>query len=45
MVDKKTKLKQQEAAQKRAEKTRMVAPKCATEKKFRHLCRTKSIDV
>ena len=23
----------------------MAAPKCATEKKIRHLCRTKSIDV
>ena len=45
MVDQKTKLKQQEAALKRAEKTRMAAPKCATEKMFRNLCRTKSIDV
>ena len=45
MVVKKTKLKQQEAEPKRAEKTRMAAPKCATEKKFRHLCRTKSLDV
>ena len=41
----KVKLKQQEAAQKRAEKRRMAAPKCATPKKFRHLCRMKSIDV
>ena len=38
-------MQQQEAARKRAEKTRMAAPKCATEKKFRHLCRTKYIDV
>ena len=45
MVDQKTKLKQQEAAPKRAEKTTMAAPKCATEKKFRNGCRTKSIDI
>ena len=45
MVEKKTKLQQKEAAPKHAEKTRISAPKCATEKKFRHLCRTKSIDV
>ena len=45
MVEKKAKLQQQEAAPKRAEKTRMAAPKCATQKKFWHLCRTKSIDV
>ena len=45
MVEKKAELKQQEAAPKRAEKTRMAAPKCATEKKFRNLCRTKTIDV
>ena len=32
MVDQKTKLQQEEAASKRAEKTRMAAPKCATEK-------------
>ena len=32
------------AEPKRAEKTRMAAPKCAKEKKFRHLSRTKSID-
>ena len=38
-------MQQQEAAPKRAEKTRMAAPKCAAEKKFRHLCRTKYIDV
>ena len=34
--DLKTKLKQQEAAPKRAEKTRMAGPKCATEKSFQH---------
>ena len=45
MVDQKAKLQQQEAAPKREEKTRMAAPKFATEKKFRHLCRTKSVDV
>ena len=45
MVEQKAKLQQQEAAPKSSEKTRMAAPKCATEKKFRHLCRTKSIDV
>ena len=45
MVEQKAKLEQPEAAPKRPEKTRMVAPKCATEKKFRHLCRTKSVNV
>ena len=45
MVQQKAKLKQQKAAQKRAEKTLMAAPMCAIEKKFRHLCRTKSIDL
>ena len=45
VVDKKPKLKQQKAAPKRAEKTTMAASKCAAMKKFRHLCRTKSIDV
>ena len=45
MVEQKAKLQQQEAAPTRPEKTRMAAPKCATEKKFRYLCRTKSIDV
>ena len=45
MVEQKAKLQQQEAAPKRAEKTNMAAPKCATKKKFQHLCRTKSIDV
>ena len=44
MLEKKAKLQEQGAAPKRAEKTRMAAPKGATEKKFRHLCRTKSID-
>ena len=44
MVEQKAKLQQQEAARKRAEKTRMAARKCATEKKFRNLCRTKSIN-
>ena len=37
-------MQQDEAAPKRAKKTRMAAPKCAAEKKFRHLCRMKSID-
>ena len=45
MVEQKAKLQQQEAAPKRTEKTIMAAPKFATQKKFRHLCRTKSIDV
>ena len=45
MVEKKTKLQQKEPAPKLAEKTRMAAPKCATEKKFRHLCRTKTIEL
>ena len=45
MVEQKAKLQQQEAAPKRAEKTRMAAPKCATQKKLRLLCRTRSIDV
>ena len=45
MVDQKAKLQQQESAPKRAEKTGMASPRCATEKKFRQLCRTKSIDV
>ena len=37
-------MQQQEAARKREEKTRMDVLKCATDKKFRHLCRTKSVD-
>ena len=37
-------MKQQKAASKRAIKSTMAAPKCATEKKFRHLCSTESID-
>ena len=45
MLQQKAKLKQQKAAPKRAEKTTMAAQKCAIEKKFRHLCRTKGIDV
>ena len=45
MVEQKAKLQQQEAAPKRTEKTIMAAPKCATEKMFRNLCRTKSYDV
>ena len=45
MVEQKAKLQQQEAAPKRAEKTRIAAPQFAKEKKFRHLCRRKSIDV
>ena len=45
MVEQKRKLKQQEAAPKRAEKTTMAAPKCATEKKFRLRSRTKSIEI
>ena len=38
-------MQQQVAAPKRAEKTRLAATKSAREKKFRHLCRTKYIDV
>ena len=45
MIKQKAKLNQQKAAPKRAEKTTMAAPKCATVKKFRHLGRTKRIDV
>ena len=45
MVKQKAKLKQKKATPKRAEKTTMAAPKCATEKKFRPSCRTKSIEV
>ena len=45
MVEQKAKLQQQEAEPKGTEETRMAAPKCPTEKKFWHLCRTKSIDV
>ena len=37
-------MKEEKAAPKTAEKTAMTAKKCTTEKKFRHLCRTKSID-
>ena len=45
MVEQKAKLQQHEAAPKSSEKTRMAAPKCATERMFRHLCRTTSIDL
>ena len=45
VLQKKGKLKKQKAAPKRAETTTMPALKCATEKKFRHLCSTKSNDV
>ena len=45
MLQQEAKIKQQKAAPKRAEKTTMAAKKCAKEKKFQHLCRTKSIDV
>ena len=45
MVEQKAKFQQQDAVRKRAEKARMAALKCASEKKFRHLRRTKSIDV
>ena len=45
MVDQKAKLEQQQGATKRAERTRMAGKKCETEKKLRHLFRTKSIDV
>ena len=41
MVEQKAELREQEAAPKLADKTRMAAPKCTTEKKFRHLCWTK----
>ena len=44
MVEQKINMQQQDAAPKRAEKTRIAALKCATERKFRHLCRRKSID-
>ena len=45
MVEQKAKLQEKVAAPKRAEKTRMAPPKCATQKKFLHPYRTKSIDV
>ena len=44
MVEQKANLQEKEAAPKRAENTRMAARNCATQKKFWHLCRTKSID-
>ena len=45
MVEQKVKFQRQEAAPKHAEKMRMAATKCATDKKFPLLCSTKSIDV
>ena len=36
---------QQEAEMTRAEETRMAARKCATDKKFPHLSRSKTVDV
>ena len=45
MLQQKAKLKQQKATPKRAEKTTMAAQKCPTEKKFRHIYRTESIEV
>ena len=45
MAEQKAKLQQKKAAPKRAEKATMAAPKAATDKKFRLLCRTKSIEV
>ena len=45
VVEQNARVQKKEAAPKRAEKTRMAAPKCPTQKKFRHLCRTKGIDV
>ena len=45
VLQKKVKMKQQKEAPKRAEKMTRAAPKCAKVKKFRKLCRTKSIDV
>ena len=45
VVEQKAKFQENEAAPKCAEKTRMAARTCATQKKFRYLCRTKSIDV
>ena len=44
MVEQKAKLQQQEVAPERTENTRMAALKCATQKKLRHFCRTKSIE-
>ena len=38
-------MKQKKAAKNSAEKKTRAPSKCATEKKFRHLCRSKSIDV
>ena len=44
MVEQKAKCQPQEVAPKRAEKTRMASPKGATQKKFKHLFRTKFVD-
>ena len=41
-MEQKAKFQQQEEATKSAEKTRLDAPNCSTEKKFRHLYRTKN---
>ena len=45
MVEQKTKFEKQGSTPKLAENTRNAAPKCATEKKFRYLYRTKTIYV
>ena len=45
MVEQKAQLQEQEAAPKREEKMKMAAPKCATEKKFKHSSRTKNSDI
>ena len=49
MVEQKAKFKQKnkqkKAAPNFAEKTTMAAPKCATEKKIRHSCTKKRIDL
>ena len=44
MVEEKAKLQQKEAAPKCAQKTRMAAPKGPTQKKLRHLSRSKYVD-
>ena len=45
MLQQKAKLEPQKGAPKSAEKTTIAAAKCATEKKFRNSCSTKSIEV
>ena len=45
VVEQREKFKQKKSAPKYAETTTMAAPKCATEKTFRHSCRTKSNEV